>query len=199
MPGIGLVRFAQGSPSGPRSAASTTVPAWRSSSRPRGCGSSLATRRRVPVRPGGRSAGMTTLTRAVLAADLADRTFAAPARASEILAPDERRQLLEHALARRDVTGAGPRLDHRGALPVLTHTSVVVQCGGHRNRNLRRGRIGPQPQVRAKDIAVGGAFLQQFHQPTRDADIEPRRLALRRPIHPPAARKTRSGRCRSNN
>ena len=37
----------------------------------------------------------------------------------EILAPDERRELLRGTLAGGDVAGAGPRLDQRGALPVL--------------------------------------------------------------------------------
>ena len=37
----------------------------------------------------------------------------------EILAPDERREPREQRLAGRDVAGAGPRLDHGGAFPVL--------------------------------------------------------------------------------
>ncbi len=50
-------------------------------------------------------------------------------------------------LARLDVAGADARLDHRGALPVLPDAAVVVQRGFGGNRDLRRGRIGPQAQI----------------------------------------------------
>ena len=63
----------------------------------------------------------------------------------EILAPDERRQFLEDRLARGDVAGAGPRLDHRGALPVLPDAAVVVQRRRHRHRDRQRAR--PQMAV----------------------------------------------------
>ena len=97
----------------------------------------------------------------------------------EIFAPDERREFLQERLAGRDVAGAGARLDHRGALPVLADAFVVIERGGHRDRDLGRRRIGPQPQVDAEHVAVGGALLQQLDQPARQPHEERRRLGRR--------------------
>src|SRR5262245_38441040 len=62
----------------------------------------------------------------------------------EILAPDEWRQAAEQRLPRRDIAGAGPRLDHGGAFPVLPGTLVVVERGSGRHRDLRRSGIRAQ-------------------------------------------------------
>ena len=83
----------------------------------------------------------------------------------EIFAPDEGRELREQCLAGGDIAGAGPRLDHRGAFPVLPAALVVVERRRGRDRDLGRGRIGTQPQIGAEDVAVGGALLQELHQP----------------------------------
>ena len=85
----------------------------------------------------------------------------------EIFAPHERRQIVEQRLARRDVAGAGARLDHGGALPVLPDAFVVGQRRRLRHGDRGRGRIGTQAQIGAEDVAVGGALLQQLHQPLR--------------------------------
>ena len=87
----------------------------------------------------------------------------------EIFAPDERRQLAQQLLAGRDVAGAGARLDHGGALPVAPDALVVVERRRGRDRDLGRARVGPQPQIGAEHVAVGGALLQQLHQAARDA------------------------------
>ena len=89
-------------------------------------------------------------------------------------------ELLQNRLAGRDVAGAGARLDHRRALPVLADAAVVVERGVGRDRDLGRGRIGPQPQIDAEHVAVGGALLQQLHQAARDAHVERRRVV---PVH----------------
>ena len=94
----------------------------------------------------------------------------------EILAPDEGRQFAQQLLAGGDVAGAGARLDHGGALPVAADALVVVERRRGRDRDLGRGRIGPQPQIGAEHVAVGGALLQQLHQAARDAHVERRRL-----------------------
>src|ERR1700694_3248041 len=44
----------------------------------------------------------------------------------EIFAPDEGRDLTEKGFAGRDVAGARPGLDERGALPVLSDAFVIV-------------------------------------------------------------------------
>ena len=82
-----------------------------------------------------------------------------------VFAPDERRELLQERLAGRDVAGAGPRLDHRGAFPVLAAMLVIVERGRHRDRDMGGGRIGPQPQIDAEHIAVGRALLSSFTSP----------------------------------
>ena len=90
----------------------------------------------------------------------------------EILAPDERREIAEQRLARSNIAGARARLDQRRALPVLAAALVIVERRRRRYRDLGGRRIGPQPQVDAKYVAVGGALLQDFHQAAREADIK---------------------------
>ncbi len=98
----------------------------------------------------------------------------------EIFAPHEGRQFVEDRLARRDVAGAGARLDHGGALPVLPDALVIGQRRRGRDRDRGRGRIGPQPQIGAEHVAVGGALLQQLHQPLRQPHEQRRRLGILR-------------------
>ena len=97
----------------------------------------------------------------------------------EIFAPDEGRERGEQRFAGRDVAGARPRLDQRGALPVLADALVVVERRRGRDRDLGRGRIGAQPQIDAEHVAVGGALLQELHQRAREAHVERRRLGSR--------------------
>ena len=80
----------------------------------------------------------------------------------EILAPDERREILEEALAEGEVAGDGPRLDQRGPLPVLADRLVVGVGGGERDRDRRRAGIGTQAVVDAMDVAVRRPLLQQL-------------------------------------
>ena len=108
------------------------------------------------------------LAMALVRMDLAlDRMDVGDRRVVHVFAPDIGLQLLEERLARRDVAGHRPRLDHRGALPVLAAALVVVQRGLDRDRQRRRAGIGPQPQIGAEDIAVLGAVLQDAHEPAR--------------------------------
>ena len=98
----------------------------------------------------------------------------------EMLAPDERRDLGDHRLARPRIAGADARLDHRRALPGAPFPLVIMQRRVGRHRDLRRGRIGPQPQIDAEHIAVAGALLQQPRHRLRDADEERLRLDVLR-------------------
>ena len=82
----------------------------------------------------------------------------------EMLAPDERRELGDQRLAGFGIAGAGPRLDHRGAFPGPPFPLVIMQRRLDRHRDLRRGRIRPQPQIDAEHVAVAGALLQQPRQ-----------------------------------
>ena len=75
-------------------------------------------------------------------------------RVIEIFAPDEGRQIAQQLLARGEVAGARPRLDQGRALPVLPAAFVVVERRLGRDRDLGRGRIGAQPQIDAKNVAV---------------------------------------------
>ena len=74
----------------------------------------------------------------------------------------------------------GARLDQRRALPVAPDALVVVERRRGRDRDLGRGRIGPQPQIGAEHVAVGGALLQELHQRAREPHVERRRLGPRR-------------------
>ena len=117
----------------------------------------------------------------------------------EIFAPDEGPQILQKALAERDIARDGPRLDERGALPVLADGFVIGVGGGQRHRGRRRAGIGPQAVIDAVHVAVGGALLQQARELLRDAGIERRGLrAVRQRRASPDRRRPR-GRCRWNN
>ncbi len=89
-----------------------------------------------------------------------------------MLAPHIRIEAGEEGGAGGAVAGDGACLDHRGALPVLPHALVVGLGGQHRERQRGRGRIGPQPEVGAEDIAVGGAMLQQADEIAGEPDEE---------------------------
>ena len=116
----------------------------------------------------------------------------------QMLAPDERRDLGEQRLAGVEIAGAGPRLDHGGALPGAPFPLVIMQRRFGRDRDLGRGRIRPQPQIDAEHVAVAGALLQQPRQRLREAHEERLRLDIRRERRRVADRRTRSGRCRWN-
>jgi hypothetical protein len=68
----------------------------------------------------------------------------------EIFAPDERRKPLEQSFPGRDVAGAGARLDHRRAFPILSSALVVIERRSGWNRDLRGGGIRTQPQSMRK-------------------------------------------------
>ena len=90
----------------------------------------------------------------------------------EIFAPDERREIAQETPRRRPVAGAGARLDQGGAFPVPAAALVIMQRGGGRDRDLGRGRIGPQPQIDAEHVAVAGALLQKLHETARQPHEE---------------------------
>ena len=94
----------------------------------------------------------------------------------EIFAPDERREVVEEALAEREVAGDRARLDEGGALPVLPDGLVIGVGGGERDGGRRRARVGAQPIVDAVHVAVAGALLEQAREVAGDAGVEGRRL-----------------------
>ena len=94
----------------------------------------------------------------------------------EIFAPDERRELAQELLAGLDIAGDHPRLDQGRALPVLAEALVIGEPRLDRERDLGRPGIGPEPEIGAKDIAVGGVLLEQTHQVAGQPHEEGRRL-----------------------
>jgi hypothetical protein len=97
----------------------------------------------------------------------------------EIFAPDERRERSEERLARHNVARTRPRLDQRGALPILSTALVIVERRRRGDGDLGRGRIGTQPQVDAEHVAVDSTLLQQLHQRPREPNVKCRRLRSR--------------------
>ena len=89
----------------------------------------------------------------------------------EVLAPDEGAQFGQEGFADGRIARRRPRPDHGGALPVLAHAFVVGQRRRDRNRHRHGPRIGPEPQIGAEDVAVGGAVFQQTHEILGDAYI----------------------------
>ena len=94
----------------------------------------------------------------------------------QMLAPDEGREFGDQRLARSGVAGTRTCLDHRRAFPGAPFPLVIVQRRVGRNRDLRRGRIGPQAQVDAKHVTLARALLQQARERLRHAHEERRRL-----------------------
>ena len=90
-------------------------------------------------------------------------------RVVEIFAPDEGREVGEEAFAEREVAGNGARLDHCGALPVLSDRLVIGVGAGGRERDRGRSRIGPQPEVDSQHVAVARALLQEAGERLGDA------------------------------
>ena len=88
----------------------------------------------------------------------------------EIFSPDEGRDVAQELLPHGTIAGARARLDHRGALPVLSGAFVVVQRREKRDRDLGGGGVGPQAQIGAEHVAVGGALLHQLDQIAREPD-----------------------------
>ena len=80
------------------------------------------------------------------------------------------------AAPRGDIAGAGTRLDHRGAFPVLPDALVVGERGVGRDRDLGGRRVGPQAQIDTEHVAVGGPLLQELHEAAGQPQIERRRF-----------------------
>ena len=113
----------------------------------------------------------------VVRLDLAfDRVDVGDGRVVEVTPPDEGYQRLHHGSAQRGVTGTGARLDPSRALPVLAARLVVDQRHRHRHGEWHGGRVGPQPQIGAEDVAVGRAFLHDPHERARHAHGRVQRL-----------------------
>ena len=107
--------------------------------------------------------------------DLAlERLHVGDRREIEIFAPDIGNEPAQEFCAERQIAGDGPRLDHRGALPVLAHILVIDRRRLDRDGDLSRAGIRPEPQIDAEGIAVLGHVLEQHHQPLGDAHEEGR-------------------------
>ena len=85
-------------------------------------------------------------------------------------APDEGGQGLQEPLPRRDIARAGARLDEGRALPRPALRLVILLGRRHRDADRRDRGIGAQPQVGAKDIALGRQVRQHRRHPPHDAD-----------------------------
>ena len=59
-------------------------------------------------------------------------------RVVEISSPNKRREVAHKFIARFEIAGAGPRLDQRRALPVLTAALVIIERRVRRDRDLGR-------------------------------------------------------------
>ena len=89
-----------------------------------------------------------------------DRVDVRDRRKVEMLAPDKGLQLREKALRRATVPRHRAGLDQGGALPILTDRFIIGQRGRHRHCQRGRARVGAQPQIGAKNIAIPGALIE---------------------------------------
>ena len=114
---------------------------------------------------------------AAVIVDLAlDRMDVGDGREIQVFAPDIGGEVGEEGVAGGLVAGNGARLDERRALPVLAEALVILQRRLGGDGDVGRARVGPEPEVGAEDIAVGGVFLQQRHQPLGHAHEQCRGL-----------------------
>ena len=146
-------------------------------------------------------AGDRDLLVAAMIVDLAlDRMDVGDRRVVEIFAPDVGREFARgtpRPPAMSPATGA--RLDQRRALPVLAEALVVVERRLGRDGDVRRAGIGPQAQVDAEDVAVGGALLEDMRPAARVSRTKSDRGSrVAGELGDVADRRGRSGRCRSN-
>ena len=99
-------------------------------------------------------------------------------------APDERLDRPKEGRAQRGIAGAGAGADERRPLPPERGRFVIGNGGVERQDDRSRLGRGPKPQIDPRDIAVGGALLQQFDQPAAD----PHRRLARLVALPPGQR-----------
>ena len=89
----------------------------------------------------------------------------------QIAPPDKGANFAQKSIPCRAISCDRPRLDHGSAFPILTHAFVIGDGGGDGDGKRCGGRIGPQAQIGAEDITIGGAFFHQPHQIPRDTHI----------------------------
>ena len=89
----------------------------------------------------------------------------------KVTAPNKGTDFAQESIPRRAIRRHRPRLDHGSAFPILAHAFVIGDGGRDGDCQGCRGGIRPQAQIRAKHIAIGGAFFHQPHQVTRNAYI----------------------------
>ncbi len=95
----------------------------------------------------------------------------------EIFPPDEGSEIIEKSLARPDVAGDGPGLDHGRAFPVLAQGLVIILCRLEGDGQRRYAGIGTQAQIGAEDIAVCRPVLQHGDEFAHQAGKKVGRMA----------------------
>ena len=115
-----------------------------------------------------------------------DRVDVADRGEIEMAPPQERLQPAQQALADRLFARHHPRLDQRGALPVLAVALVVLRGILDRQGERLAGRMRPQPQVDPEHVALLGAVLEQVDQRAGQAHGE-RHRAVAAPVGQPVA------------
>ncbi len=88
----------------------------------------------------------------------------------KILAPDERLQICKEAGAEGDISRNRTGLDQRRALPILASSFVVDKRGVDGNGKRHGAGVRAQPQIRAENITVRGAVLQNTGHRLRHTD-----------------------------
>ena len=82
----------------------------------------------------------------------------------EITPPDKGLQLLQKPGGGGNVSCTGPRLDVGGPFPILTDALIIFERRRHGHGGRCRARIGSQPQIYPKHIALAGAISHQLYQ-----------------------------------
>ena len=88
----------------------------------------------------------------------------------EVLAPDERLQLVQKASSGGAVAGNRTGLDQRSTFPILPDALIVGERCRNRHRQRGRSRIRAKPKVGAERIPVASIGFQDSHQLARQAD-----------------------------
>ena len=88
----------------------------------------------------------------------------------EMAAPDKGAHPRQKRLPRCDITGTGTRLDIGRPFPCPPHPFVVALSRLHRHADRRDRRIRTQAQIRAEDIALCRAIIEDAHHLARGLD-----------------------------
>src|SRR5437016_7162257 len=85
----------------------------------------------------------------------------------QVFSPDERLQLTQKAPAGAPIAGNRAGLYQRCTLPILSDALIIGEGCGDQEGGRSRRRIRAEPEIGAKDVAVGGPLVENAAEISR--------------------------------